>query len=248
MEEDLQISFPEKSKKEIRKFEKAIYRNMAVVVCEILKSLSMTEKDFKNRVSFKNMEYLRGLREEKKSCMIYLAHYGNWEWLVSLTPEIGEEAVTVYKRIHNKLIEDFVLYKRTSFGATMIDQKMFPRHLAGLVRKKALEERSHFFLMIADQRPREHQESVQVDFLGRKTHFLLGPEKVARHLDIEMIYLKMRRVKLGFYEISFIPFGNPSDKPVGLLTKRLVRQLESDIEEDPSPWFWLHNRWKKDKK
>ena len=245
VQKDLKLSFPEKNKKELHAVEKAIYLNMTFVFCESLKSLSMTEKDFKHHVSFKNIEYLKDLKKRKKSSLIYLAHYGNWEWLVSLSIKFPTGCVNVYKRIHNRRIDDFFLYRRTYFGASMIDVKKFPRYMANLIREKTLKDQSYFFFMNADQKPRDHQESIELNFLNRRTKFLLGPEKVARYLDLEMIYLKIKRKKLGFYEVSFTPFGNPGEKPLGALTESLVKQLETDILEDPSPWFWLHNRWKK---
>lgn len=242
---DLLKSFPEKPKRELIKIEQDIYKNMCQMLCETLKSFSMKKEAMLKRVCFKNPEYLDNLFKQKKSCVLYFSHSYNWEWLVSMGIRFPDEAVDIYKRIHNKFLDDYILSRRTFFGGGLVDQRTFPRYLTGLMRKNFLETDPKAFIMIADQRPRKSQESISLNFLNRKTDFLVGPEKMARRFDLEMIYLKMTQKKIGYYEISFVPFGKPSqEEALGTLTKKLVTKLESEIREDPKSWFWLHNRWK----
>jgi len=99
--------------------------------------------------------------------------------------------------------------------------------------------------MAADQSPSNPRRSYCVDFLGRNTAFLHGPENYAREYDIPLIFVDIQRVKRGYYELTFsILADNPQELPKGEITKRYANKLESQIHQNPANWLWSHKRWK----
>ena len=245
IEDSLSFSFPEKKQKEIHDLAWKVYRNACDTACETLKSFSMTQKEIQKRVEIVGLEGFEELALQKKSCVVYFSHMCNWEWLVALGSRLPVKAVDVYKRIHNERVDHFVLSRRNLCGADLVDQSQFSRYLAKLIRQRFHRENPRVFLLISDHRPRPYQESLEHNFLGRKTRFVLGPEKIARKFELDTFYLKMTRKRRGFYRMDLIPFGKASqDKSLGLLTEKFVKTLEKDVRERPSDWFWFHNRWK----
>ena len=246
VKKDIIQCFPEKRSSEILTLEKKIYRHFCDFVCEAIKSYSMTEKDIFYRVKVKNPELLDQYFSSGKSCLLYCSHRANWEWLPILGYYFPSRIESVYKRIHNRRIDQFIKLRREAFSAKMIEQKKFFRRLKEAKREKIQSGRGgKAYILISDQRPRLAQDSVLLDFLGCKTKFLTGPEKVSKIFDLDILYLSMEKTKRGFYEIEFIPFGKSlRNKDPNYLTRILVEQLESDIKKSPDTWFWLHNRWK----
>lgn len=241
----LLLSFPEKSKKELKIIEKKIYQNMSHVFFENIKAFSLSSKDLIKRVRYKNSECVLNYMEEQKSCILYFSHYCNWEWLATLGSAFPKRGVALFKRIHNNHVNKCILNQRESLGLSLVPQKKFLRFLNENIRKKNDQMNSKAFLMLSDQRPRASQDAITLDFLNQKTQFLLGPEKIAKRYKMPIVYLHMTRAKLGYYDVKFIPFGIPEEnKPLGNLTKRLVKELENQIKKEPQDWFWMHNRWK----
>jgi len=59
----------------------------------------------------------------------------------------------------------------------------------------------------------------------------------------------MRRAADGRFDLRMqpplVPEGDAADQEaVRALTARHTAQLEADVRERPSQWFWLHKRWK----
>jgi KDO2-lipid IV(A) lauroyltransferase len=99
--------------------------------------------------------------------------------------------------------------------------------------------------MAADQSPRNKEKAVWVDFLGRDTAFLHGPEKYASLYNYPVFYADIKRVKRGYYTLNLsILADDPASLNEGEITKRFAAKLESIIREDPGNWLWSHKRWK----
>ncbi|MEZ5195809.1 MAG: lysophospholipid acyltransferase family protein [Bacteroidales bacterium] len=84
-----------------------------------------------------------------------------------------------------------------------------------------------------------------MDFLGRDTAFLHGPENYARQYNIPLMYTKIERVKRGYYELTLsVLADNPTELEKGVITQRYAKELESQINQQPENWLWSHKRWK----
>jgi KDO2-lipid IV(A) lauroyltransferase len=81
--------------------------------------------------------------------------------------------------------------------------------------------------------------------MGRETPVFLGTEKLARKLDAAVVFLKIRKIKRGRYEVEIeLICESPEGLPPYEITNRHVRVLEDLIREEPSLWLWSHRRWK----
>ena len=99
--------------------------------------------------------------------------------------------------------------------------------------------------MIADQNPSNKEKAIWVDFLGIDTAFLHGPEVYALKLNYPVVYIDIKRVKKGFYEIELLPLvENPSIMQPGEITQLYAQAIEKRIQSAPQYWLWSHKRWK----
>lgn len=239
---NLKLCFPDKSEKEINRLLPKIYRNVSDNILEGIKAFSMTRKQIVKRHKIINPEVLNDFYESKKSIIAVTGHYGNWEW-GSLSPGLQTDfkIVGLYKPLSNKLIDMFVRWSRERFGTVLGSIKetseIFKNHQNEITS----------FLMAADQSPGKKylKSAYWINFLGRDTAFLHGPEKYAKTNNYPVIYIDVQRKKRGYYEIELsILAQNPQELEDGEITTRFAQKLESVILSNPANWLWTHNRWK----
>ena len=77
---NLKVAFPEKSTAEIGKIKRQFYRNFMEIVVEVLKTVSISEKELNKRVRLVNPQLLEQEYQNGNSVMIFASHFCNWEW------------------------------------------------------------------------------------------------------------------------------------------------------------------------
>ena len=68
-------------------------------------------------------------------------------------------------------------------------------------------------------------------------------------LDCAVLYIGIRRVRRGYYEVTFteLPDGRAAKgTPAGSfpIIEAFARQLETDMRASPEQYLWTHRRWK----
>lgn len=240
---NLAASFPEKSDRERRDIEKKFYRNLSDFFVEFFKPWHMSEEEMRRRCVFNHSEILQRYYDQGRPVVGVMGHYGNWEWMASyallLSP--GVSFYTLYKPLHNKVLDKMMLRIRSRFGAQPI-----PRNDVLRVIVRDLQEKRMFLAaFIGDQTPNVHNLNFWMTFLNQDTPVLLGTEKIAAKFNLPVISLTTRKVRRGYYEVDFINLcENPKDLSPGKLTELHTRCLERQIQEHPEHWLWSHRRWK----
>ncbi|HYG18040.1 MAG TPA: lipid A biosynthesis acyltransferase, partial [Ohtaekwangia sp.] len=86
-------------------------------------------------------------------------------------------------------------------------------------------------------------------FLNQDTAVFTGPEKLARRFDYPVVYMKITRIRRGYYDVTpELLFAHPATTDEGDISQTFTRRLEIDIQNDPVPWLWSHKRWKHTRK
>ncbi|HEY4787955.1 MAG TPA: lysophospholipid acyltransferase family protein [Bacteroidales bacterium] len=238
---NLTKAFPDKASTEIQRITKQYYRYLADIMVESLKGFTMSPKSIVKRYKVLNPEILEQYYIRKQSVIGVSGHYGNWEWgSISGAFQLKHLPVALYKPLTNPYIDRFLKRNRAKYGTQLASIKE---------TFETFETNKHstcIYLMIADQSPKNLEKAYWVDFFGLDTPFLHGPEKYARIYRLPVVYIDIRPVKRGFYEIELIPITEaPNDMKDGELTERWVRMLEERITKNPQFWIWSHRRWKR---
>jgi KDO2-lipid IV(A) lauroyltransferase len=240
-------SFPDKGLKEIIKIEKDFYSFFCDYVVETLKLFSMSEKEMKRRMSFGGVDTMEAQMGNDKSCILCLGHYGNWEWISSLSLHINKKIYggQVYRPLRNQLSDKLFLKIRGRFGAKSIPQEQILRKIVHLRNDK----KQFMIGFIADQVPIWTSIKYWIDFLHQDTPVFSGPERIARQTGSVVFYADVKRIKRGYYHCEFIPLSSvPQELPEHALTDKYFKCLENTILRVPQYWLWSHNRWKRQRK
>ncbi len=241
--ENLQSAFPEKTEEERRSIERRFYRWFCDYLVESVKLMTISKKNIKRRLVFKNAEMIERCIGEGQSAAVYLGHYCNWEWVTSLPLWVSPKAQCgqIYHPIENKAFDRLFLYLRQRFGAVCIPMQDTLRRM--LEFRKAGQPVVIGY--ISDQKPNWHNIHHWVDFLNHDTPVLTGTERIARKLNHAMFYIDMRRIRRGYYEVEYkLITREPAQmKQEYEITDIYYRMLEESIRRAPEFWLWSHKRW-----
>jgi KDO2-lipid IV(A) lauroyltransferase len=242
VENNLLICFPELDKKNHKRLVKLSYQNLADNILEGIKDFSMTSKQILKRHKILNPELLQPYLKNGKSIIGVTGHYANWEWgSLSASLQIKTNVVAFYKKLNNPLIDKFVRRSRAKFGTILASIRRTAETF------EANANITTIYLMAADQRTLQKnlEKSYWVNFFGKKTAFLHGPEKYSRQYNLPVFYIDIQRIKRGFYEVELsLLTDEPRELPEGELTKMYAQKLEEIIMKKPQDWLWSHRRWK----
>jgi KDO2-lipid IV(A) lauroyltransferase len=238
-------SFPDKSLKEIRAIEKSFYHHFCDCFFETVKLLSMSAPRMKRHFVFKNEELIRYFLKQGKPVILLLGHFGNWEWVTSVTLWIKSDENLVigqiYRPLRNKVSDKLFLRIRKSFHSVGFNKYEVYREIV----KMRKDGKNWLLGFMSDQKPAPNSPHIWMRFLNQDTQVLTGTEKIARHTDAAVCYLDIKKTGRSFYEgkVKLIS-ENPAESPELEITKKYMKLLEKTILRDPACYLWTHNRWK----
>lgn len=237
--DNLKKSFPNKSDDELRRIEKLSYVNICDITVESLKAFTMSKEEIIKRHKVINEEVLYHLYDTHGGIIALPNHYGNWEWGALSCMQLRWPGVVFYKPLANKHLDKYVRKNRSRLGS---DLRSIYHTARVFIETK---DKKNNYVMAADQSPSNSKKSYWVDFLGRKTAFLHGPEVYAHKYNYPTVFVDIQRVKRGFYELELTVLAdNTKELKDGEVTARLAAKLEEVIKKKPENWLWSHRRWK----
>jgi len=236
----LEQVFPDASDAERELIHKRFLKNFCDVVVEVLKSVSMTDADMRAHVHIVNLDVARRYLDAGQSVMLVTSHLGNWEWLLhGVTLQLGYPVDAAYKPLHDQWAERLMLKIRSRFGARLVPAKEL---LADFLRRRGIVRA---VAMNADQAPVSTDKRYWTRFLGQDTAFYIGAEQIARATRLPILYVRVRRVRRGYYEVELSPLWDGREvTELNTVTERYARACEIDVLKSPADWLWSYRRWR----
>ncbi len=237
--ENLRNSFPEKTPAEIKKIERKFFRHLTDVMIETIKEFSISNKAIKKRFKFTNPELFQEHYDNKKSVMMTMGHYNNWEYGVTTPLWVPQECWAVYGKIENPIMDKYLVRTRERFGFTL-----YPMEQTYDIMLKH-QQGDKLYMFMADQSPHHAKIKYWIPFLNQETPVHIGAEKLSKMLDLAVVFIDIQRVKRGYYEITAQTlFENPKETDEHEITDKYFKVLEEVIRKNPENWLWSHKRWK----
>ncbi|MDA7797703.1 lysophospholipid acyltransferase family protein [Flavobacteriaceae bacterium] len=238
---NLKLALPHLNNQEYHALERKFYRHLCDLFLEIIKSMGMSKKEMLKRFKVRNIEVLTQFEKENRSAFLMCGHYASWEWMMSLGYHMNHLGYGIYRPIKNPYFDRLIKKIRSRHDAYMIPQKT----AAEIIREKELKNERGVYGFASDQSPRPTSKSYWRTFLGIDVPVFTGAERLARELNIPVVFGKIKRVKRGYYELEFKLISDQSkDTAVNQITDVYTEWLEEQIKEDPSQYFWTHKRFK----
>lgn len=240
---NLTESFPEKSEEEIVGIEKRFYHSFIDIALESCKLMSISPEEISRHIKFTNVDIANDDLAQGKSVSLFMGHYGNWEWVTSLSLSLYKGAVLaqIYRRLSNKAMDRIMREMRERMGSLCVEMRETVRFMA---REKS-EGRPCIIGFIADQSPKRRDSKHYMEFLNHSVPVQTGTEKATKHFGYKALFVGMKRVRRGYYECELTKLhDNPESLPDFELTNLYFKRLEREIMQRPELYLWTHNRFK----
>ena len=238
---NLALALPKLSTDERLVIEKKFFHHMCDMFLEMIKTMSISEKEINERYTFTNIEVLENLEKKGKSIALMCAHYASYEWAVSLNRKISFEGFAIYKKINNKYFDRLVRDIRSKFKATLITTK---ETIPTIIENKS-KNKLGIYGFASDQSPKLSSVFHWNKFMGIEVPVHTGAEMLAKKYDMNVIFLRTKKIKRGFYEASLEVISEDIKKvPNYEVTDKFLKLVEEQIYEQPEYYLWTHKRWK----
>ena len=253
---NLARSFPEKKYWELTPIADEFYKHLGELFVEaIWFGASDYKRLYKSRiVTITNPEVVNRVFENAPNTTVLFSHCGNWELLggiIGYRTATGEKLAfdeehirVVYKELHSKFSDEFFRLNRVSALEKMgVECTVESMQILRYAIKNRNEKK--IYVYIADQFPYASLNYEVGQFLNQRTLGMLGGAGVAHKLGHGVLYMKMKRVERGRYEMTFETIcDDASTMAPEDIMRKYYDLLEEEIRETPHNWLWTHKRWK----
>jgi KDO2-lipid IV(A) lauroyltransferase len=238
---NIAMALPHLSDKERLEIEKKFYRHMCDMFLEMIKTMTISQKEMEKRYVFTNLDLYLNLEKKGKSIALLCAHYASYEWTVSMNYHITFEGYGIYKKLSNKYFDKLVKDIRSKFKATLITT----RETIPSIKKNAETGHLGIYGFASDQSPQLSATFHWKKFMGIEVPVHTGAEMLAKRFDMNVIFLRTKKIKRGYYEATFeLMADNPKEVPNYEITDDFLNRVEKQIYEAPEFYLWTHKRWK----
>lgn len=239
---NLRRSFPGAAPGFYASTERAFYRHLCDNIVETIKLLHISDEEILRRIEVVGASLVEQAAGEGKPIMLLLGHYGNWEYVSSISWHYSRPAKSgqIYRPLRDKGFDRLMLRVRDRFHTESIPQKKAVRRLLELRRDYG----SFIIGFIADQHPNSPKAYHWTTFLGQDTAFVTGAEEIGNKMNAAMMYLDVeRKERRGHYRLTFKPITPLPDGQPYPYTRAYMQMLEQTIKRQPAYWLWSHRRW-----
>lgn len=235
------MALPLLSEKERLEIEKKSYHHLCDMFLEMVKTMSISKKEIEKRYKFTNLDVYLEMEKKGKSIALMMAHYASYEWAISMNYYSKFEGFGIYKKVANKYFNKLVKDIRSKFRATLITTS----ETISVIQKNTTSGHLGVYGFASDQSPQLSKTYHWSKFMGIEVPVHTGAEMLAKRYDMNVIFLKTKKIKRGYYEATFeLLFDNPMEVANYEISDEFLRRVEKQIYDAPEYYLWTHKRWK----
>jgi KDO2-lipid IV(A) lauroyltransferase len=221
--------------------EKKSYMHLCDMFLEMIKTISISKKEMDRRFVFKNLDVYDSLEKDGKSIELLCSHYASYEWVVSMNNKISYKGYGIYKKINNKYFDSLVRRIRSKFDAELIPINK----TAEVISHNYSNNIKSLYGFVSDQSPQLRSKNYWHSFMGIEVPVYVGVELLSKKFDMNVVFLKVSKVKRGFYEAELeVLSTNIKEVPDFEIMDVFLKKVEQQILEAPEYYLWTHRRWK----
>lgn len=238
---NLEMALPHLSVSERKIVEKKFYHHMCDMFLEMIKTMSISQSEMDKRFVFTNLPVYLEMEKKGKNIALMCAHYASYEWVISMNRYITFDGYAIYKRIANKHFDKLVRNIRSRFKAHLITTK----ETGETILHNLHEHKLSVYGFASDQSPKAGKAHHWTSFMGIETPVHTGAEMLAKKFDMNVIFLRVEKVKRGYYRATLEELSTDARSvPNYEITDEFMNRVENQILAAPEYYLWTHKRWK----
>lgn len=239
MDENLKIAFPRMKPAERDKIKGDVWEMMGRYTAEPVHFKTIYH-NYKKFMTFENDDVLDELNG--KPFIVVISHSGTLG-LVSIPLALHKVPISaLYKFPSNNLTNGIIT---RSFGLGIGKVKFVPNTVNGTRDAMKILASGSAMLAVPDQK---FINGLPTKFFGADVKSPSGVAKLAAHfncpiLPVQIIRLNGVNHKIVFHK-PFMPYHTKDKESDAVRTTQKINDIiEGWIRENPSQWFWVHDRW-----
>ncbi len=239
---NLELAFPEKSRRERGKILRGVFTSLGRQVAEVCLFPKYTRENVSKTVVYEGFENFERALASGKGVLFLTGHLGAWELSAFAHSLYGYPLGIVMRPLDNPYLDRLAREYRTMHGNKAVD-KDFARGLIAAMRKGETVGVLMDTNMIASQ-------GVFVDFFGIPACTASGVARVALKTDAAVVPgftiwdPGLQKYRLRFDPpVELVRTGN-TGRDVLANTAKFTKVIEDYIRRYPEQWLWVHRRWK----
>jgi KDO2-lipid IV(A) lauroyltransferase len=238
---NLALTLPHLNTRERLIIERKFYTHLCDMFLEMIKTMNISEAEINRRFIITNIELINEYERKGKSVVIMCAHYASWEWLINIAKKMNFRSIGIYKKMNNKYFDKLIQDIRSRLKAELVETKK-SMELMEYNEKMGIKG---FYGFASDQSPQLSRAKHWDQFMGFEVPVYTGAEMLAKKLDMNILFIRVMKVKRGFYEATIVPLvDHPREYPDYQITSLFLKEVEKQILAAPEFYFWTHKRWK----
>lgn len=240
---NLELVFPEKSRKERTEILRGVYINLGRLLAEFCLFPRYTPENVSQVAVYEGFENFAAADARGKGVVFLTAHLGGWEVSSFAHSLYGHPMDIVMRPLDNPYVDAMVDRYRTLYGNRTFPKQDFARGLLTALR----QGETVGILMDTNMTP---PQGAFVDFFGVPACTATGPARVALHTEASVLpAFGIWDKHLGKYKICFEPplvLVRTGDDEADALanTALFTKVIERFVAKYPDQWLWVHRRWK----
>ena len=239
-EKNLNKAFEKKM--DITKIIPQIWDNFGKYIGEYPFINELSDKEMQSMFVMEGMENVKSYQDKQEPFLLFLAHQANWDFVIRHITDIYPKFAIIYRKANNPYVDKEILQTRARDKNVLMIAKG-PSGAKGLVR--AIKS-GYSIAMLVDQKM---NDGIEVPFFGRPAMTANAIAKLSLQYNYPIIPCQLVRTKDSHFKAILHPeikYETTTDKEKDIynIMLRINQTLEQWIKENPSQWFWFHNRWK----
>ncbi len=183
--------------------------------------------------SFDGENYLLEMNEMGKGGILLSAHLGNWETAGNLLKKRVTQKINVL--MIDAEVEKIKQYLDASTGGSHFNIIAIKNDLSHVIKIKNALDNNEFVAMHAD-RFIPNTKTIELDFLGKKAKFPLGPFLLASKFNAPVsIVFAIKETDYHYALTATKPVFEKSS--VEQIAGQYIKELENKVKLNPEQWF-----------
>jgi len=233
------------NEEEIKIITKYSFKNLLFNFMHLMELRHMSKEELAAKVTVQNKEAVERVHKEGRAVIYVTSHYSSWELGGASLGAFVEPVAAVYKKMKNRIYEEWLLDARSRFGNTNLEKTNVVKPLIRLIK----QGKASGILIDTNINKRE---GVIVNFMGKPIRQTSTPAYLARKFNAAIIPVTIRtddeeNYSLMIFDEIKVPHTDDEADDIQKATQLQADWLTEIITKEPKFWFWLHRRWKSDK-
>lgn len=243
-EDNVRQAFPQWSADQVGALVRRNFQQLGVSGVDFLRFDQFDADNIPEFFDVEGRDHLDEAVNQGRGIILLTAHLGFWEAGNYIFPALGLPLDIIAKPLKNRLTDAYFCKIRRHFGAEILSSRKGARRIL-----KSLQSGRAVGLLL-DQHI-SPPGSIPVDFFGRRAYTTTAITSLAMKYRIPIVPSFCLRQSDDRYRVWFEPLillKGKGEQAVADNTQYLSNVMEAAIRQEPSQWFWVHQRWRQKKK